>query len=262
MDEKGFLMGQANKARVICRRGRRNPRYTCDGSRELITVLECVSVEGRLLPPMIVTKGAHHYADNHIRGQGTPGSIYGHSSNGWSTNELSLEWLKHHYEPLTRPKYILLNYFSTLLPFFSHDIGTNKRFRGTLDWHLLVLDGHDSYTNYLFLDFAWRYRILVQVLPAHSSHLTQPLDIGLFSPLQSNYGKLVMDWSKGGGFPALHKSDFFLILKIAREQTYTPQNIKSAWMGAGLVPYNKYKILNHLKGPPVSNVSDTTSQSL
>src|SRR5438046_10107682 len=54
MDEKGFLLGIANKVKVICRRGRKNPRYTCDGSRELITVLECVSAKGDLLPPMIV----------------------------------------------------------------------------------------------------------------------------------------------------------------------------------------------------------------
>ena len=104
MDEKGFLMGLATKAKVICRRGRRNPRYTCDGSRELITVLECVSAGGRLLPPMIVTKGAHHYSGNHIRGQGTPVSVYAHSPKGWTTNELGLLWLQHHYEPLTRPE--------------------------------------------------------------------------------------------------------------------------------------------------------------
>ena len=90
MDEKGFLMGLAAKAKVICRRGRRNPRYTCDGSRELITVLKCVSSAGHLLPPMIVTKGAHHYSGNHIRGQGTPGSVYAHSPNGWTSNELGL----------------------------------------------------------------------------------------------------------------------------------------------------------------------------
>jgi len=115
-----------------------------------------------------------------------------------------------------------------------------------------LLDGHESHANYSFLDFAWKYRILVQVLPAHSSYLTQPLDVGLFSPLQSNYGKLVMDWSKGGGFPALHKYDFWPLLKIAREQTYTLKNIRGAWSGAGLVPYNKQKIISHLGGPSLS----------
>jgi len=76
--------------------------------------------------------------------------------------------------------------------------------------------------------------------------------VGLFSPLQNNYGKLVMDWSKGGGFPALHKSDFWPLLKIAREQTYTLKNIKGAWSGTELVPYNKQKILSYLGGSSLS----------
>src|SRR5437773_8641815 len=107
MDEKGFLMELASKAKVICRQGRRNSRYTCDGSRELITVLECVSAEKHLLPSMIVTKGAHHYSDNYVRGQGMPGSVYGHSPKGWTTNELGLEWIEKHYELLTHLEYNL-----------------------------------------------------------------------------------------------------------------------------------------------------------
>ena len=79
---EGFLIGLATKAKVICRRGRRNPRYTYNSSRELITVLEYVSAGEHLLPPIIVTKGAHHYSGNHIRGQGMPGSVYAHSPKG------------------------------------------------------------------------------------------------------------------------------------------------------------------------------------
>ena len=68
MDEKGFLMGLATKAKVICRQGRRNLRYTYDSSRKLITVLEYVSTGRYLLPPIIVIKRAHHYSGNYIRG--------------------------------------------------------------------------------------------------------------------------------------------------------------------------------------------------
>src|SRR5437667_9973009 len=101
MDEKGFLLGIANKVKVICRRGRKNPRYTCYGSRELITVLECVSAKGGLLPPMIVTKGAHHYAGNHVKGQRMPWSVYGHVANWWTTKTLGLLWMKHLCEACT-----------------------------------------------------------------------------------------------------------------------------------------------------------------
>ena len=61
-----------------------------------------------------------------------------------------------------------------------------------------------------------------------------------------------MDWSKGGGFPALQKCDFWPLLKTAREQTYTLKNIRAAWSGTGLIPYNKQKILSRLGGPFLS----------
>ena len=60
MDEKGFLLGQALKVKVICRRGRKNPRYTQDGNREMVTVIECISADGRVIPPMYIYKGGKH----------------------------------------------------------------------------------------------------------------------------------------------------------------------------------------------------------
>jgi hypothetical protein len=86
---------------------------------------------------------------------------------------------------------------------------------------------------------------LIHVLPAHSSHLTQPLDVGLFGPLQHYYGVLIAEWFKGG-YPAISKADFFPLLREARERTYTLSNIKGAWEGAGLVPYDRRKIRRKL----------------
>ena len=83
-------MGLAFKARVICRWGRKNLRYTYDGNKEFITVLECVSTGEYLLLPLIVIKGAYHYAGNHIQGQDTPESMYAYSPKGWTTNKLGL----------------------------------------------------------------------------------------------------------------------------------------------------------------------------
>ena len=48
------------KVKVICRRGRRNPHYTQDGNREVVTVIECVSADGSVLPPMYIYKGSSH----------------------------------------------------------------------------------------------------------------------------------------------------------------------------------------------------------
>ena len=86
---------------------------------------------------------------------------------------------------------------------------------------------------------------MIFVLPAHSTHLTQPLDISLFGPLQRYYGVLLAEWFKGG-YPAISREDFIPLLQQARERTYTPQNIKGAWAGAGLVPYDKRSVQSRL----------------
>jgi hypothetical protein len=137
-----------------------------------------------------------------------------------------------------------LSYITTLL--LPNEIIANYRFRNALEWRLLLLDGHESHCNYPFIDIAWRYRILIFVLPAHSSHLTQPLDVGLFSPLQHYYVKLLDEWFQGG-YPSISREDFIPLLKRAKAQTYTLQNIQGAWRGTGLVPYDRRKVQGRLE---------------
>jgi hypothetical protein len=94
----------AARSKVVCRKGRRNPKFVHDGNRELITVLECLSATGRVLPPLVVTKGKHLVAGHHIKGQGGPGWRFASSPKGWTNNELGLDWLKEAFHPLTKPE--------------------------------------------------------------------------------------------------------------------------------------------------------------
>jgi hypothetical protein len=104
MDEKGFFMGMVARDKVVCRKGRQNPRFVHDGNRELITVLECLSATGTILPPLVVFRGKHIIAGHYIKGQGGPGWCYKATPKDWTTNELELDWLKKAFKPLTRPK--------------------------------------------------------------------------------------------------------------------------------------------------------------
>jgi len=49
MDKKGFMMGVASRCKVICKKGRRTTNLVQDGSREWVTVIECVSGDGSSL---------------------------------------------------------------------------------------------------------------------------------------------------------------------------------------------------------------------
>ena len=66
MDEKGFVLGKANRAKVVCQRGRSAPIQQSDGSREFTTVLEAVSANGKTIVPFIIMKGKHHLATKYI----------------------------------------------------------------------------------------------------------------------------------------------------------------------------------------------------
>jgi hypothetical protein len=65
------------------------------------------------------------------------------------------------------------------------------------------------------------------------------------------YGVLLAEWFKGG-FPVISREDFIPLLKQAREQTYTLNNIEKAWAGAGLVPYDRRKVQERLEYSDIS----------
>lgn len=94
-------MGKAHKARVICRRGRKNPKLVQDGSRTFITVLEAVSAGGAVLQPLIIDKGKAHYMGWHTYVTEEESAQFAYSDKGWTDNELGLEYLVKVFEPDT-----------------------------------------------------------------------------------------------------------------------------------------------------------------
>jgi hypothetical protein len=63
MDEKGYILGMSNRAKVITCAGRRPPRSTStqDGTWELETVVECCGTGTLMFPPMVISPGISHY---------------------------------------------------------------------------------------------------------------------------------------------------------------------------------------------------------
>ena len=96
MDEKGIMMGAAEKARIIISKYEKRQYMTATGSREWISLVECISTIGKALSPWIIFKDKVHKASwmktlhsGHIA----------LSENGWTDNELELAWLKNCFDP-------------------------------------------------------------------------------------------------------------------------------------------------------------------
>jgi hypothetical protein len=101
MDEKGFMLGIALKVKVICRKGRKNPRYTQSGNRELVTVIEAISADGSVLPPMYIYKGSLHLLGWHKAVQLSHEATFSCSPKGWTDQFLGMEWLQRNFNKYT-----------------------------------------------------------------------------------------------------------------------------------------------------------------
>lgn len=158
MDEKGFARGQQGKQRTIVPESFK-PKRTQNGNREWVSLIETVSTDSFLLPPYIIFKGKIQQAIWHNTFKKL-GESYGRvalSENGWTDNELGLEWLNH------------------------FDQHTKGRAQG--EYHCHILDGHDSHINTAIIELAIQKKIILLCLPPHTTHLLQPLDVGIFGPL-------------------------------------------------------------------------------
>lgn len=93
-DETGFIMGVITPTAVITRADRRgNPKLTQPGNREWVTVIQGINSQGWAVPPFIVFAGKNHLADWYQDRSLPRDWVIAISANGWTTNEVTLEWL-------------------------------------------------------------------------------------------------------------------------------------------------------------------------
>ena len=110
---------------------------------------------------------------------------------------------------------------------------------------MIVLDGHESHQLAKFKAFCKDNNIVTLSLPPHSSHLTQPLDVGCFSVLKRAYGREVEHFIKSH-INHITKVEFLLAFKAAHAAAMTENNIKGGFRGAGLVPFNPEAVISKL----------------
>ena len=236
LDEKGLMMGVANRSKVIVRRGSKLQALCQDTNRELITIVECICADGTTVSPMIIFKGAAHYYGWHPDSATTSGDttsrdsdkfVYGFSDKGYIDYNLLLGWLQTAFEPQTAEK-------------LAHP----------REWRLLIWDGHESHMNFDVLNFCNSHRIKIFKLPSHSTHLLQPLDLVVFSAFQHHYS-CEIDKASRLGRSGIGKHNFLQFLKPARKATFRkPELVHSAFRISGIWPYDPTQVYDHIILPP------------
>ena len=82
-------------------------------------------------------------------------------------------------------------------------------------------------------------------MPAHSSHLLQPLDVGCFSSLKRAYGTRISDFIRLG-INHVDKIEFLYIYPLARAEALNIRNILSGFAATGLIPHDPERVLQYL----------------
>ena len=91
IDEKGFIQGVVAKLRVIISKHERKTAMTQYGNREWVSLVECISIDRRILKPWVIFKAKQQQkAWYEVLEEGHIAT----SKKGWIDNELSLTWLE------------------------------------------------------------------------------------------------------------------------------------------------------------------------
>ena len=75
-------------------------------------------------------------------------------------------------------------------------------------------------------------------LPVHASHVLQPLDLSIFSPLKSAYQKLIDHYNLITDSAPIHKRKFIECYALAWKEAIIGRNIRAGWKTTGLWPVN------------------------
>ena len=219
MDETGFSIGSIKATRVIIDRTQ-NIRYSAyPGRQEWVSAIECISMDGTALPPLVIFKGKT-LSTRWISPNTPTDWFFSCNQAGWTSNEHTKRWIKEDFEPITRDK-------------------ASGRTR------LLIFDEHGSHTTVDVVRHCILNHIQLALLPPHSSHLTQPLDIGVFSSMKTHMTQQLDRYIRTG-IPRLQKIEWLEAFIKARASAFTTQNIMSGWSGTGLHPFNPHKVLHRL----------------
>ncbi|KLO16434.1 CENP-B protein, partial [Schizopora paradoxa] len=97
-------------------------------------------------------------------------------------------------------------------------------------------DGHGSHTAHDLRKLAVDAGIHCYCLPAHTTHKLQPLDVGVFGPLQRAYSSAVDDLIAKG--ETVTKYNVIETYMKAQKEAFKPETILSAFQKTGLRPVN------------------------
>lgn len=211
VDEKGLSVD--HRPPYIVASADHSAQAVTSGKGKTVTVLGCGSASGMAIPPYFIFPGKRMNQDL-LKGA-SPGADGTMSETGWSNSEVFRKYLEFH--------------FLKFVP------GRND------DSILLILDGHRSHVALGLADWVKQNKIIIFVLPAHTSHILQPLDVACYGPFEKIYNmkchKVIRETSA-----AITKYNLCEIACQAYSKALCADNLQAAFKKSGIFPTDRHAI--------------------
>lgn len=208
MDETGISTVQ-KPGKVLAPKGQHQVGSVTSWERgRNITVVCTLSAAGGYIPPMFIYPRKR--MSPQLEKGGPAGAIYKCSHNGWSNEELFLDWLKH-FKDNAKP--------------------TEE------DPVLLIMDNHGSHISLDSYEVCRANHIHVVSIPPHTSHRLQPLDLSFYGPLKKAFNIQCDRFLRANRFQKISVYDIASIFNEAYMKVATMEKGVSGFSAAGIIPF-------------------------
>ncbi|XP_022163930.1 uncharacterized protein LOC111029276 [Myzus persicae] len=209
MDETGISTVQ-DPGKIIAPKGQKRVGSITSWERgKNVTVICGMSSSGTFIPPTFIF--LRKRMSNQLTKNGPPVALYQCTKNGWTNEEVFLEWLKH------------FNYYAK--PSQEYPV-------------LLILDNHNSHISMAAYEFCRSKHIVMLSLPPHTSHRLQPLDVSFFGPLKAAFKRECDLYIKSHCLVKITPYDLVELFNKAYSCVATIQKGISGFASTGIVPLN------------------------
>ena len=214
-DEIRLSTAQKNgSVKVIGVKGSRNVMSTTSSNRQWMTIMVCSNALGYSIPNLYIFTGVRVRED--YVGDCEQGAKMAMQENGWITEEIFLGWLDHFRESVPR--------------------GVSQEFK-----HLLLVDGHKTHMTLVVVTKAACLGIDIALLPPHTTHRLQPLDVAVFKSFKTNF-LAIRDrfiarnpsWASGD----FSRKSLAALSSEALQQALSVSNIQSGFRKTGIYLLN------------------------
>ena len=235
VDETGITVNQKPK-KILAKKGKKSVGVVTSLEKgKTITAVCCVSAAGAYCPPFLIFPRKRFKAE--LLDGGPAGAIGVANESGWINEDIFLQWFEH------------------FLKVFQPQHRSSPS--------LLIMDGHASHTNSLQLVIRARENnVKIIILPSHTTHKIQPLDVAVFKSLKSHYDKAVDSWLREHPGRGVQESNVASLFAEAWGKAATVGNAISGFRKARIEPFREVDDdADEFLGADVTNVPQSISNT-